>query len=48
MKHFILITALIFSGVVSFSQTQYDVSYDTKHPGVKILKGIINKGQKKP
>ncbi|MBA2250791.1 MAG: thioredoxin family protein [Chitinophagaceae bacterium] len=27
----------------AFSQSQYEISDDTKHPGTKVLKGIINK-----
>lgn len=44
MKNKILLTAgLMIYTVVAFSQTLYEVSYDAKHPGVKILKGVINK-----
>lgn len=39
----IFAAAICFFNLTSFSQTQYEVSYDTKHPGVKVLKGIINK-----
>ncbi len=44
MKNKILITAILFlSAFISFSQSQYEVSTDPNHAGVKILKGIINK-----
>lgn len=42
-------TNLLFTGILvmlsiaSFSQTQYEVIADPKHPGSKILKGVINK-----
>jgi thiol-disulfide isomerase/thioredoxin len=40
----LLVTGILFMlAAVSFSQTQYEVTYDTKHPGVKILRGIVNK-----
>ena len=34
---------LVMFTITSFSQTQYEVSADPKHPEDKILKGIINK-----
>jgi Thiol-disulfide isomerase and thioredoxins len=44
MKMKFLFTAILVTLTIAvFSQAQYEVSYDTKHPGVKILKGIINK-----
>ena len=40
----LLVTGILFVlTAVCFSQTQYEVTYDAKHPGVKILRGIVNK-----
>ncbi len=44
MKNNILFTCLFaILNFAAFSQTQYEVSADPKHPDVKILKGIITK-----
>lgn len=34
---------LLFTFYFSFSQGQYEISQDTKHPEIKVFKGIINK-----
>ena len=43
MKSKILLAGILFLTISAFSQTQYEVSDDPQHHGVKILKGIINK-----
>src|SRR2546427_625344 len=45
MKSKFLICTLTLSlcVIAAFSQAQYEVSDDQKHPGVKVLKGIISK-----
>ncbi len=43
MKSIICTLVLAISFSAAFSQAQYEVSDDPKHPGVKVLKGIINK-----
>lgn len=43
MKKFTVAIAFSFIAITAFSQAQYEVSYDTKHPGVKILRGIVTK-----
>ena len=42
-KLFITCISVLLS-IAAFSQTQYEVTPDPKHPDAKILKGIINKG----
>ena len=34
---------LLISLSVGFGQAQYEISQDTKHPDVKVLRGVINK-----
>lgn len=41
-KLFITFISVLIT-IASFSQTQYEVTPDPKHPDAKILKGIINK-----
>lgn len=49
MKHclskakFLLIIALSIFSSKSFAQVQYEITQDEKHPGIKILKGLITK-----
>ena len=43
MKRIICTAVLSLSLITAFSQAQYEVSDDPKHPGVKVLKGIISK-----
>lgn len=44
MKTKFLVTGiLVILSIATFSQTQYEVNPDPKHPETKILKGIINK-----
>lgn len=44
MKMKFLATLILLScSLALYAQTQYQVSNDAQHPGIKILKGIINK-----
>ncbi len=43
MKNFFLIVVLSIISLTIYSQAQYEVSQDTKHPEVKVLRGLINK-----
>lgn len=44
MKNKFLFTAILLAFTfAAFSQSQYEVSKDPKHPEVKVLRGIINK-----
>lgn len=43
MKRFLLFTFLLFAFCFSKAQAQYEITQDTKHPEVKVLRGLINK-----
>jgi thiol-disulfide isomerase/thioredoxin len=43
MKRIFIIACLLIIYCVGFSQAQYEVSQDPKHPEVKVLRGIVNK-----
>ena len=44
MKKFCwMVIVLVFAGMHSFAQAQYEISQDEKHPEVKVLRGLVNK-----